>query len=125
MADENRPKIVEQEKVRLESKFFSKTWFQLAWIIFLLVIIRTVSWPLRNNALVCWVYGWKAYSQDGLHVLPGKPTKFSNGELVPVGPDLVTGFTAFFITIIGLTFLLILGLRLYERSGKTNENGRS
>ncbi|NOS70100.1 MAG: hypothetical protein HOP33_09240 [Verrucomicrobia bacterium] len=114
-----------QEKVRLESKLFSKTWVQLAWIIFLVVIIRTVAWPLRNIALVGWVYGWDAYSQDGLRVLPGKPTKFSNGELVPTFPDLVTGFTAFFATALGLTFLLIFGLRLYERSRKTNENRHS
>ena len=122
MADESRPKIVEQETARLESKLFSKIGFTLAWVIFLAVMVRTVAWPLRNIALVVWVNGWDAYSQAGLRVLPGKPTKFSNGEVVPTFPDLVTGFTAFFATALGLTFLLILGLRLYERSRKTNRN---
>jgi len=85
-------------------------------------MVRTVAWPLRNIALACWVHGWDAYSQAGLRVLPGKPTKFSNGELVPTFPDLVTGFTAFFATALGLTFLLIFALRLYERSRMTNDN---
>jgi len=122
VTDENHHKTVEQERARLESRIFSKPVFAITWIIFLAVIVRTVSWPLRNFALVCWVYGWDGYFHDGLRVLPGKPVKFSNGELATTFPDLVTGFAAFLGTVFGLTFLLILMLRLYEGARKTNEN---
>ena len=73
-----------------------------------------VSWPIRYRVLVGWSYGKRAY-EEGVRVLKGRPLKFSNGELVPQSHDVVTSFAAFFITVIGLTFLLIAVVRLYER----------
>jgi len=47
--------------------------------------------------------------------LPGKPIRFSDGTLIPLVPDLVTGFGMFFLTTLGLSLLLIGCLRTYER----------
>jgi hypothetical protein len=68
--------------------------------------------------LVLWVYGSRAYFQEGIRVLPGKPIKFSTGANVPLLYDLITGFAAFFIPALGLTALLIWGLRVYGRHSK-------
>lgn len=68
--------------------------------------------------LVWWVYGKDAYFHDGIRVMPGKPIKFSTGELVPQFPDMVTGFAFFFVVVLGLSLLVIFGLRLYERFRK-------
>jgi hypothetical protein len=98
----------------LTSRVFAKRWVQLGWMIFLAVMVTKVAWPLRNIVLVCMVNGVDAY-QEGVRVLPGKPLKFSNGVLVPRFLDFVTGMVAFFTFALGLTLLLILALRLYER----------
>jgi hypothetical protein len=99
----------------LDERLFKSFKFILSWIGFLTVILLFVSWPLRNIALVCWVYGSQAYFRGGIRVLPGKPIRFSSGAEVPTLPDLVTGFGAFIITVFGLTMLLIFLLRVYER----------
>jgi hypothetical protein len=96
-------------------RLFRHTGFTIAWVAFLVVFLKFVSWPIRNIFLVCWVYGSQAYFHEGIRVLKGKPIRFSNGELAPTFPDLVTGFGAFFITVIGLTILLIFLVRFYER----------
>ncbi len=109
MAEENlKPK-------RLDERLFERTAFILPWFVFLVLVVRFVSWPIRNFVLVCWVYGSNAYFHDGIRVLSVKPIRFSNGVRVPTLPDLVTGFGALFITVIGLTALLALGLRFFER----------
>lgn len=92
-------------------------WFGPVWIIFLAVIV-TRFWWVRNMALVFWVYGRNAYLHGRIRVLPGKPTRFSNGELAPEFPDMVTGFSYFIVVAFGLSALLVLGLRLYERYRK-------
>ena len=92
-------------------------WFGAVWILFLVVIVSRFWW-VRNAALVWWVYGRDAYFQGGVRVLPGKPTRFSTGELAPQLPDAVTGFSYFMVVVFGLTALLIAGLRVYERYRK-------
>jgi hypothetical protein len=104
--------------MHLDERLFKNFWFIVGWFGFLTVVLRFVSWPLRNIALVYWVYGKKGYFIDGIRVEPGKPTVFSNGIKASTFPDLVTGFAAFFITVMGLTMLLIFFLRLYERLPK-------
>jgi len=99
----------------LDERLFKSFKFILPWIGFLMVILFFVSWPLRNIALVCWVYGSQGYFHDGIRVLPGKPVRFSSGADAPMLPDLITGFGAFIITVFGLTMLLIVILRVYER----------
>ena len=81
-------------------------------------VVVFVAWPLRNMVLVLWVYGSHAYFHEGIRVLAGKPIQFSTGANVPLLHDLVTGFAAFFIPVLGLTALLIWGLRVYERRSK-------
>lgn len=99
----------------LATKMFAKPYFAIPWVAFLGGVVLFVGWPIRNIALVCWVYGSDGYFHKGIRVLTGKPVRFSDGALAPVVPDLITGFGAFFITIGGLTVLAILALRLYER----------
>jgi hypothetical protein len=100
-------------------RLFHNLFFQLAWIAFLVVILTLVSFPVRDVALVVWVYGRDAYFHEGIRVVQHKPqTKFSNGEVAPLLPELVTGFLAFAVTVFGLSILLILVLRCYERFAK-------
>jgi hypothetical protein len=108
-----------QPKEDLASRAFGNFYFTIAWVAFLAVVLRFV-WPLRNALLVCWVYGRNAYFRDGIHVLKGKPTRFSNGEIAPNLYDLATGALAFVVVVFGLSVLLILGLRLYEHSRRHN-----
>src|SRR4051794_24841010 len=94
----------------LPKRLFRRTWFALAWVVFLAVIV-TRFWRVRDALLVWWVYGRDAYYRDGIRVLPGKPVRFTTGELAPQWPDIVTGFGFFVIVAFGLTLLLILTLR--------------
>ena len=103
------------KSMHLDERLLKRTAFVLPWLVFLFVVLRFVSLPIRNCAVVCWVYGWQAYFHEGIRVVPGKPVRFSTGVEVPTVPDLITGFGAFFITIFGLTILLIFALRIYER----------
>ena len=79
-------------------------------------MVTFVGWPIRNIALVYWTYGKSGYVDKGIRVLPGKPVRFSNGELTPLAGDLVTGFGAFLITVFGSTGLLVVGLKICERT---------
>jgi hypothetical protein len=97
----------------LASRAFNKPLFALAWVVFLAIVVMKFWW-IRNVALVWWVYGHEAY-RHGMRVLPGKPTRFSNGELAPDLPDLVTGFAYFMVVVLGLSILLVICLRVYER----------
>jgi hypothetical protein len=74
-----------------------------------------VGWPIRDCLLVCWVYGTDAFFHQGIRVVSAKPTRFSDGALAPTLPNLITGFGAFFVTVLGLTLLLVAVLRFYER----------
>lgn len=100
---------------RLEDRFWGDSRLIVLWILVLGLILRFVIWPIRDIALVCWVYGRQAYFHGGIHVLHGKPTRFSDGALCPDFPDIVTGLGAFAVTYVGLTTLLILGLRIFDR----------
>jgi|SRR5579872_5168487 len=99
----------------LDERLFDRLLFSLPWLAFMMLVLLFVSWPIRNIALVCWVYGSHAYFHDGIRVLPGKPVRFSNGAEAPTLPDLMTGFGAFVVTVFGLTTMLIFMLRIYER----------
>ena len=110
---------VQSEQSGFAVMLFRNSYFIIGWLAFLVVVLIFVSWPIRNFTLVCWVYGTDAYYNKGIRVLPGKPVRFSNGELAPTLPDLVTGFGAFLITVGVLTVLLFLVLRLYDRYFKT------
>jgi hypothetical protein len=105
----------------LASKVFENPGLATLWVIFLVVVLIFVSWPVRNFFLVWWVYGSDAYFYQGIYVLPGKPIRFSNGEVAPILPDLITGLGAFFITVFGLSLLLFLALRFYERHCRTSK----
>jgi hypothetical protein len=50
-----------------------------------------------------------------LRLLPGKPIRFSTGELAPRWADVATGFGFFAVVVFGLSLVLIFGLRRYER----------
>jgi hypothetical protein len=109
MADTNsQPK-------RLDEQLFKRPRFLLPWLCILIVVLFYVSWPIRNIALVCWVYGIHGYFHDGIRVLYGNPVRFSNGVEAPRLADFVTGAAAFIITFFGLTMLLMFALRFYER----------
>jgi hypothetical protein len=97
----------------LAARFFER--YASYWLLFLLVVVLFVSWPIRNILLVWWVRGLDAYFSDGIRVLSGKPTRFSDGELVATLPDLVTGFGMFGVTVFGLSMLLLGALNSYER----------
>ena len=104
-----------QREQYLDERLFKRTGFQFFWLLFLGVVLVFVSWPIRNIALVCWVYGVHGYFDEGIRVLPGKATRFSNGVEAASFPDFVTGLGAFLITVVGLSMLLVFALRLYER----------
>lgn len=106
-------------------RLFKHSGFSIAWVGFLGAFVTFISWPIRNIVLVCWIHGFRAYFDDGLHVLKGKPLKFSNGDPVPAFHDMVTGFGAFFITTLGLTFLLIMIVQFYERHFGKQGNRRA
>ena len=89
--------------------------FGFPWVVLNGIGLFCVSWPLRNIALVCWVYGIHGYFHDGIRVLYGKPVRFSTGVVAPTFPDIVTGFGAFIITVFSVTMLMIFVLRFYER----------
>jgi hypothetical protein len=96
---------------RRKGPYLSEVWYILAGVLLLVF----VAWPIRNIGLVCWVYGTDAYFHKGIRVLPGKPTRFSNGELAPNFPDFVTGMAAFVLTFACIALVVMASWRLYER----------
>ena len=98
----------------LATRVFNKKWFAIAWVVFLGAVV-TRFWWVRDAALVWLVYGRDAYFRGGVRLLPGKPIRFSTGDLAPRRADMATGFGFFFIVVFGLSILLIAGLRLYDR----------
>ena len=78
------------------------------------LLLLTITWPLRDIALVYWLRGSTAY-RDGIRVLSGKPTRFSDGQLVPDFPDFITGLAAFVIAMSVAIVLFLFATRLYER----------
>ena len=99
---------------RLVRAAFDDPFFSIAWVVFLAFAVRRLWW-VRDAALVCWIFGYQAYQSGRVLVLPGKPTRFSTGDLVPGFPDAVTGFVLFFAVVFGFTLLLFLGLSIFEK----------
>ena len=66
-------------------------------------------WWIRNAMLVCWVCGPNAYSH-GMRVASGNPQRFSDGQLVPFMPNVVSGVLYFFVVALCLIVLLVLGV---------------
>lgn len=102
------------QRKHLAARVFSKAWVRIVWIVFLAIVVTRLWW-IRDALLVWWVYGRDAYFRDGVRVLPGKPTRFSTGELAPQWPNIATGFSFIIVVVFGLSILLVLGLRFYER----------
>src|SRR6266567_4933145 len=96
----------------LATRVFNNSWFGIIWVVFLGVLVTRLWW-VRDALLVWWVYGRDAYFHGGVRVLPGKPIRFSTGELVPQFPDIVTSFSFFIVVVFGLSLLVIFGLGLY------------
>jgi hypothetical protein len=99
----------------LAARVFNHRNFAPAWILFLVLLLVFVSFPIQRILLVFWAYGREGYFHQGIRVLPGKPVRFSNGILVPKEMDLLTGFGMFAVTVFGLSLALFYALRLYER----------
>lgn len=78
------------------------------------ILLFTVFWPLRDVALVYWVRGSAAYA-EGVRVVRGKPTRFSDGQVAPNLPDFVTGMAAFFLAVFTAIVLTWVIFRVYER----------
>jgi len=91
--------------------------YSLGCLFFLLflVLMVCVTWPLRDIALVYWVYGSAAYHEQGIRVVDSKPTRFSNGQVAPHPADLATGFLAIFAAIIAAMLLTQLCYCIYRR----------
>jgi hypothetical protein len=103
------------EPTDLASRVFENTKFQLAWILWLGLVLVFMGIPFQRFLVVCWVRGVDAYFSEHIRVLPGKPVKFSDGQPVPSLPDAVTGFVVFLVVALGLSLLIFHGLRFYER----------
>src|SRR5437763_13046086 len=88
----------------LSNRVFADVRFQAIWALCLFVAVTRLWW-LRDALLVLWIYGAEAYFDRGLRILPGKPIRFSNGQIPPVWADLITGFGFFFVVTLGLTAL--------------------
>ena len=102
----------------LATRVFERPAFEFAWPTFLFVLMILVFRPIQTFLLVCWVYGRDGYFQKGIRLLNGKPVRFSDGNLVPTYLDALAGFLTFFTIVFGLSVLLILFLRLYDRHFK-------
>ena len=97
----------------LAERTLRNPWFAIPWSLALFALAIRLWW-IRNMALVWWVQGSEAYRR-GVRVLPGKPIRFSTGELAPVFPDMVTGFVFFMAIVLGATLLLVFVLRAVDR----------
>jgi hypothetical protein len=107
----------------LATRVSSDTKFQIAWVLFLGVIITYIGVPIQRFLIVLWVRGSNSYFHHGIRVLRGKPVRFSDGALVPDLPDFVTGIIVFFLGImLGLSLLLFYTLRFYERHFQKQSN---
>ena len=77
-----------------------------------------VTWPLRNIALVYWVYGPAGYHTQGIRLVKSKPSFFSNGEQPPSFPDFVTGTSAVFGAFFAALAFVTMAKRIYFRYAK-------
>ena len=92
-------------------RLFRDPWFAVPWSLFLFVSVIAL-WPIRDAALVWWVFGQQGY-RDGIRL--ATKFRFTNGALVPTFPDIVTGFGYFLLVTIGLTLLAMAVLRGIDR----------
>ena len=99
----------------LASRTFQNKGFQLAWMIFLMLVAIFVSFPIQRILLVWLVYGRQAYLRHSVYVINRKPLRFSDGVLVPQHLEILTGAGLFLLTFFGLTLALFYGLRVYDR----------
>ena len=63
----------------------------------ILFVFLVVMLPLKNGIIL---YCYYRENPNHISILPGKPTKFSDGNLVPTFPDAITGFGAFALSCI-------------------------
>ncbi len=100
-----------------------KKWTALAACVLVLLIFFKITLPLALVAEVYWVYGFDGYHKQGIRVVGGKPRRFSNGELVPAMPDIVTSFSALIVAGVVTNVLVVLGHRgygLFRGNSKAN-----
>jgi len=116
-------KSAPQVRKDLVSRVFDNKLFEFLWLVFLLVFLTVVSFRIQRILLVCLVYGWQAYAQHRIYVIPTKPLRFSDGTLVPQHLEAATGLGIFAVTVVGLTLALRIGLRLYDRYVSRAQNG--
>jgi hypothetical protein len=86
-----------------------------AWALFLFVSLRFVFEPVQTFLLVCWTYGRDGYFHRGIRLMPIKPPRFTDGNLVPTYMDFLTGMATFILTTSALTALFILFARLWDK----------
>jgi hypothetical protein len=104
----------DSSEATLPDRVFGDTRFQVTWAVCVFTLAIGLWW-VRDALLVLLVHGSAAYFQEGVRVLPGKPIRFSTGDLAPQWADLLTGFGFFFFTVFGVTALLYFILRVYDR----------
>ena len=102
----------------LAARFFGNKLLLPAWLVLVAIVFNSVGVPLGNALLVCWVRGAHAYLHEGVRVVKDGELKFSDGVTVPGFPAAVIGILVFSVFAWGLTFLLLLALRAYEKHTK-------
>ena len=90
----------------------------------MLAVLIVRLWWVHDSLLVCWRYGRAAYVHQGIRVLPGKPARFSTGELVPQRMEAVVGLAWFLAITFVPSALLVFALRGYARLRRTSDGSR-
>jgi hypothetical protein len=79
-----------------------------------LLPLHYVTWPIRDIVLVIWVRGSSAY-HEGVRVPHGRALRFTDGQIIPDFPDLVTGFAAFAIAVVTTAAVTFFIIHLFEQ----------
>src|SRR5258708_38824564 len=90
----------------LASRVFENRVFVPIWLIFLVVVVTLVRWPIHDALLVCLIYVRDMYFNHGIVPLLGKHIRFSDGNLPPLFAQLGSGLGIFFLPTVGLVFRL-------------------
>jgi hypothetical protein len=99
----------------LTARAFNNVPFMIGWTVFLSLLYGTVGLPVQRALVVLWIRGSDAYFHHGIRELRGHPIRFSDGEPVPYLPHAVTGLAVGLVIFLGLSLLMMVVLRFYER----------
>jgi hypothetical protein len=91
------------------------SWHSAVWTLLLFVSLVLIFEPVQTFLLVCWNYGRDGYFHRGIRLMPVKPPRFTDGNLVPTYMDFLTGMATFILTTSALTALFILFARLWDK----------